>query len=140
MKQDHQSFDPTSVPVGDMPELIKESLSIYPPYTPLDPEGIKAIQPNLPEVDEYLQAKMTAFYADLDSYKPGMSYSDICEGFSMTSNCIAEAPMRGMAPTDDGSFKGGRAGPSSTGLGYGNPHDGTLDDFRQMKKYATYNK
>ena len=140
MAKDHQSFDPTSVSVGDMSELVKESLSVYPPYTPLDPEGIGGRQANLPEVDDYLQAKMTAFYADLDSYRPGMSYSDVCEGFSMTSNCIVDAPMRRVPPTDDGSFKGGRAGPSSVGLGYGNHHDGTLDDFRQMKKHATYNK
>eukprot|EP01025_Chloroclados_australasicus_P064890 TRINITY_DN874_c1_g1_i1.p1 TRINITY_DN874_c1_g1~~TRINITY_DN874_c1_g1_i1.p1 ORF type:complete len:658 (-),score=88.69 TRINITY_DN874_c1_g1_i1:567-2426(-) len=67
-------------PPGIIPKLVKKMLrNSLPTYTPLDPEDIKEGIPKVPVMDAYLQSRLDKFYAELNSYRPGMEQTGRCE-------------------------------------------------------------
>lgn len=133
--------DTSLFPVGLIPELCREIRDLYPPYTPLDSGDIQKYgQPDPPDMDDYLKARIKSFYDIIDDYRPGMSYDQICTGVLLqTHRTQPHTPC--VVPLNDGSYKGSR-GSSAKGLGYEQfkGQDNTFIDFRNTRKYASYNK
>lgn len=137
--RDPHYFDPLSVPASLIPQMCRESLEVYPPYSPLDPEDVKAHNlPSSPTIDEYLEARIKSFYDIVGEYRPGLSVDDLHVGIPKLPT-FQRTPQPMYVPTDDGSYQGGRAG-NAKGLGYGKQEglDGGLDMYRRMSKYSSY--
>lgn len=141
LERDPHYFDSLSIPASLIPQMCRESLEVYPPYSPLDPEDVKTHQiPSSTTIDEYLEARMKSFYDIVGEYRPGLSVDDLHVGIPKQSLLQrTPQPTYHSVPTDDGSYQGGRAG-NAKGLGYGKQEgsDGAFDMYRRMSKYSSY--
>ena len=142
---DGSENDSISFPAGLIPKLCRDIRDVYPPYTPLNSGDIpKDDQLDPPNMDEYLSARIESFYDLIHEYRPGMTYDKICPGLQ-TGNYKrqAQSQLSHAVLGNDGSYRGSiRAGTSAKGLGYDRSmgQDKTLDEFRIMRKHASYKK
>jgi hypothetical protein len=152
------NIDSFSFPPGLIPQLAalqsnpqqqrQEHATTAPPpsssYTPLSIDTLKIarIHPPPPpdQRDPYLEARLKKFYVHLDTYKPGMQYSDLqnssshgglrnhnspannnsMAGEATTTRYQGYKPSSSSSSLNDGSYNGPRGKvPQSAGLGYG---------------------
>lgn len=117
-------------PAGLLPGLCSEI-----PYTPLDSGDIPQHEQHGPtDIDDYLDARIKLFYDSLHDYRPGMTYDKICSYQKHQGQAYTTLPAH------DGSYGAARAGSSAKGLGYDRStgHDRAVNEFRNMRKYASY--
>eukprot|EP00889_Picochlorum_renovo_P004983 jgi/Picre1/32013/NNA_007361.t1 len=139
LERDPHYFDSLSVPASLIPQMCRESLEVYPPYSPLDPEDVKTHNiTSSSTIDEYLEARIKSFYDVVGEYRPGLSVDDLHVGIPKLPT-FQRTPQPSYVPTDDGSYQGGRAG-NAKGLGYGKQEgsDGAFDMYRRRSKYSSY--
>ena len=131
-----EPFDAMSFPPGLLPDLVQKSLNENAPYAPLDPEEVAKSNIDTIEIgDSYLNTRLNTFYAQLDDFRPDMSFSDfVNESSKYVDNrySISQSVRAGYA-ANDGSFKGRSRG-SAKGLGYGKPSSDGGDVFESYRR------
>lgn len=134
-----EPFDAMSFPPGLLPNLVQKSLQENAPYTPLDPAEVAKSNIDTIEIKEaYLNTRLNTFYAQLDDFRPDLSFSDFVNESSRHADnrySISQSARAGYV-TNDGSFKGRSRGSSAKGLGYGNAStDGgdVFESYRRMR-------
>lgn len=132
-----EPFDAMSFPPGLLPDLVQKSLHENAPYAPLDPEEVAKSNIDTIEIGEsYLNTRLNTFYAQLDDFRPDMSFSDfVNESNKYVDNrySLPQSVRAGYA-TNDGSFKGRSRGSSAKGLGYGKPSSDGGDVFESYRR------